>query len=189
VKKETLAYNRIGYLDFGKEIMEIRATTAEMLSRVNEGWEKLQNWLSTLTDEQLNNTTDAAGWTVKDHLMHLAVWEDGIEALLQKQSRHKRMGLPDGVWGNYDVDDINAMIQQAHKDKPAAEIRSLSNEIHQRLVSTIASMTDDALNLPYKHYAPDTDREQPVFGWIVGNTYEHYAEHLPWMKTIAEKAG
>jgi hypothetical protein len=188
VKKETLAYNRIGYLDFGEEIMEIRATTAEMLSRINEGWEKLQNWLSTLTDEQLGDVTDAAGWTVKDHLMHLTIWEDGIEALLQKESRHKRMGLSDETWDKSDVDEINDTLRQPYKDKPLSEIRRLTNEIHQRLLATIGALGDDALNLPYTHYDADAGKDAPVFGWIVGNTYEHYAEHLPWMQSIAKKA-
>jgi hypothetical protein len=165
--------------------MEIRATTKEMLKRIAAGWENLQNWLATLSDEQLSHATDAAGWTVKDHLMHLAVWEDGIEALLQKQSRHKRMGLSDSIWENSDVDDINDALRQPHKDKPFSEIRRLSNEIHQRLLATLGALTDDDLNLPYQHYDPSSDRDAPVFGWIV-DVYEHYEEHLPWMQAIAE---
>ena len=167
--------------------MEIRATTAEILKRMDAGLAHLQSYLATLSDVQATLPTDAAGWTVKDHLMHLVVWQDGIEALLRKQARHTAMGLSDELWDDGEIDEINGAMQQQHKDKSFAEVRRLFDESYKRLTATIAAMSDDELNLPYNHYETDSDTDRPVFGWIVGNTYEHYEEHLPWMQAISAK--
>ncbi len=91
-------------------------TTAELLSRMQEGWESLQAYIKTLSPQQLTEPTDAAGWTVKDHLIHLAVWENGVDAALSRDNRAARMGLTPEQWASDDYDIMNAVIQQAHKD-------------------------------------------------------------------------
>ena len=68
-------------------------STAELLSRTKLGWDSLQAYIKSLTPEQLTVPTDPAGWTVKDHLIHLAVWEDGIVAVLPVEALyHVRTG-------------------------------------------------------------------------------------------------
>lgn len=52
----------------------------ELLIRIEQGWNEFQAYIQTLSAAQLAGPTDAAGWTAKDHIMHLAVWEDGIDA-------------------------------------------------------------------------------------------------------------
>ncbi|MCZ2098089.1 MAG: maleylpyruvate isomerase N-terminal domain-containing protein, partial [Anaerolineae bacterium] len=73
-------------------------TTAELLSRLQESWDSLQAFVGSLTDEQITRKTDTAGWTVKDHLMHLVVWEDGFDADISGEDRRERMGVPPEVW-------------------------------------------------------------------------------------------
>ncbi|MBC8098629.1 MAG: hypothetical protein H7Y11_04245 [Armatimonadetes bacterium] len=53
---------------------------------------------------------------------------------------------------------------------------------------TINGLTDADLMRPYQYYATDSTREDPVIRWIVGDTFEHYAEHLPWMQAIVDRA-
>lgn len=166
--------------------MEIRATTAEMLQRVQAAWEDIQQYLASLSEEQLTQPTDAAGWTAKDHMMHMAVWEDGVQALLSKQNRFARMGLTESDWENGDADSINAIIQKQHQAKTLTEVRQAWAAIHQRLVETVSQLSDDELNLPYDHYDPSWEDKSPVWGRIVGNTFEHYAEHKPWIAAIVE---
>src|SRR5690606_39158975 len=118
---------------------------AELLKRINEGWDKLQAYIATLKPEQLTEPTDENGWTGKDHLIHLAVWEDGIDALLNKQIRHQRMGLADGMWGNAHVDVINAHIQAQHRDKSLETVEVERLASHQGLIQTIESLSDEDL--------------------------------------------
>jgi hypothetical protein len=166
---------------------DLKLTTDELVNRMERGWDDFQAYLRTLTTEQLTGPKDAAGWTIKDHIIHLAVWEDGIYALLMQQPRHEQMGLDKVLWDSHDVDAINADIQQRNKDKPLEEVMQTFEDVHKRLVAKIQSMANKDLLRPYKHYDADSTAEKPVFGWIVGNTYEHYAEHKPWIAAIAGK--
>jgi uncharacterized protein (TIGR03083 family) len=159
----------------------------ELLERVRKGWDEFQAYIKTLTDEQLTGPKDAAGWTAKDHLMHLAVWEDGIYALLEKQNRREAMGLDEATWASKDFDRMNAVIEQQHKDKSLAEVQRAFREIHERLVAKVESLTDEELQLPYMHYDPTDTRDKPVTIWIRGDTYEHYAQHQPWIAAIVGK--
>ncbi len=160
----------------------------ELLRQMEEGWESFQNYIRTLNTQQLTIPTDEAGWTVKDHIMHLAVWEKGIDALLNKEPRGAAMGLEDSVWlsDNYDV--MNAVIQQQHAAKSLDEVLRIFSEVHERVRAKIESMSEEDLKRPYREYQTDADRDEPVWGWIEGNTYEHYAEHQPWIADIANKA-
>ncbi len=161
-------------------------TKAELLSRLEKGWNDFHAYIGTLTEKQLTEPTDAAGWTVKDHIIHLAVWEDGIDALLNKQSRYERMGVDKETFDSGDYDRENAIIQQQHKDRSLMEVFDAFKTVHERLVATIESLSDDDLKRPYNYYQPEYKTERPVVGWIVGNTYGHYAEHIPWIAEIVK---
>ncbi|MEQ8672174.1 MAG: DinB family protein [Aggregatilineales bacterium] len=60
-------------------------TRADLLRQIQESWNELQTVVASLTEEQLTRSTDAAGWTVKDHLIHLSIWEIGGTCLARRQ--------------------------------------------------------------------------------------------------------
>ena len=160
-------------------------TRENLLRHIRQGWQDLQAYLSTLTVEQLTLPMDLAGWTAKDHIIHLAVWEDGIRALLEGGSRREAMGVDELTWKS-DVDQINALIQQNHRHLSLERVLETLDHVHSRLMSVLDAMTDEALLLPYNHYAPESDSDSPVFWRVAGNTFLHYEEHLPWIKAIVE---
>ena len=159
----------------------------ELLSRIEHGWNDFNAYLDTLTETQLTSPTDAAGWTAKDHITHLAVWEDGVYGLLEKQPRWEPMGIDGEMWLRGDYDEINALIQQRFKDISVADARKMLDESHQRLVGKVQSMTEEALALPYNHYQPNSDLVSPVWHRIAGNTFGHFEEHQPWIAAIVGK--
>lgn len=161
---------------------------AELLERMEQGWQDFTTFLGGLTTEQMTVPTDAAGWTVKDHIMHLAVWADGIYALLEGESRYERMGLDAETWYSPGYDRMNAVIQKRYRDLPLDDVLSNFNQVHQRLVAKIRTMTDEELTRPYSAYDPDAGFKEPVLAYISGNTYDHYEEHRPWIEAIAAKA-
>ncbi len=157
---------------------------AELLRRMQGGWAELNRYVATLTDQQLTGPTDAAGWTVKDHLIHLAVWEDSSFAILEGLARHDYMGVDQEIWEGGDFDRINAVIQQRFHDLPMDSVRRTHQDVHARLVRKIESLSDDDLHRPYSYYQTTSPHQDEVIGWIVGNSYEHYDEHRPWIEAI-----
>lgn len=159
----------------------------ELLERMQTGWDALQRFIQSLNEVQLNKPTDAAGWTVKDHLIHLAVWENGIVALLNRQSRREQMGIDEATWDSHDFDQINAVIQERFQEMPLEHVLATLEEVHQHMVEKIQSMSDEALQQPCSAYDPTSQQELPVIVRVTNNTYAHYEEHIPWMQAIVDQ--
>jgi hypothetical protein len=163
---------------------DVQFSKAELLRRIQAGWDKFQGYIGSLTEEQLTVPTDAAGWRTQDHIAHLSVWEDSAYALLMSESRWKIMGVDEATWDAHDIDEINAVIKGRHENKTLDEARTLLQTSHRQLLEKIESMTDAELQLPFSHYVSDSSNSDPVWFWIVGNSYGHYEEHTPWIEAI-----
>lgn len=166
---------------------EERISKDELLKDIQYGWRELQAFMAGLSDADWTANTDPAGWTVKDHLIHLAVWEDGMAELLQGRPRWERMGLPPESASSRDFDVMNAVIQQANKDKSSAEVKQALNDAHANMLRALQPMSDEDLYRNYNHYLTDPTRDAPVINWVIGDTYDHYAAHIPWMQVILRK--
>ena len=156
---------------------------AELLERIESGFREMNQYLDSLTETQLTQPTDAAGWTAKDHVIHMAIWEDSILALLSGEAQWERMKVEREIWKQGE-NPINAVIQQRYKDMSLADVRRTFQENHQRVLDKLQSLSDEDLHRPYNDYQPKTSRTQPIILWIQGNTYEHYAAHQPWIAAI-----
>jgi uncharacterized protein (TIGR03083 family) len=162
-------------------------TKEELLKAIQTSWDEFNAYLDTLSEEQLTQPADAAGWTVKDHLSHVTMWEEGMVAMLLKQPRGPAMGLQADEWANFDSDQINAVIQEQHKGDSLGEVKRMSKEVHQRLVEHIQQLSDGDLQRPYREFQADSDDGEPIIGRLQGNTFEHYEEHRPWIEAIVKR--
>ena len=82
-----------------------------------------------------------------------------------------------------DVDAINEAIRRLHQDETPQEILKYFWETHAQLIAALDRLSDADLQEPYAAYQPgEPEERRPVAGWVAGNTYEHYAEHLGWIK-------
>jgi hypothetical protein len=159
-------------------------TQKDLLFRLQTGWDTFNSYINTLTDAQMTQKTDAAGWTVKDHLMHLAVWEDGVTAALDGKDRREAMGIDEATWESDDYDAINDIIYKRYQHLPLQEVRNALQDAQDRMVAKLQSLTDEDLRRPRRDFLPLSTSEEPIINWVIGNSYEHYAEHQPWIAAI-----
>lgn len=164
---------------------EIKLNKAALLKEIDAGWQELTTYLNGLSNADFVTNTDAAGWTVKDHVMHIACWEDGVLAVMEGGNRYQRMGLDKATWESHDYDRINGLLQQMHQDKPLDSVRQHLNDVHAGFVDAIDALSEDELYKPYGEYQPEyAEIQDPVIRWLIANSYEHYREHIPWMAAI-----
>ncbi|HEV8575185.1 MAG TPA: ClbS/DfsB family four-helix bundle protein [Dehalococcoidia bacterium] len=165
------------------------ANKAELEEHLRDAWAQLQSTLDSLTDEQMTERTDNVGWTVKDHLAHLVVWEQGIIALLKREPRYPAMGVDVATvqrtneWGV-----LNQILRVQHQSDGLADVRDRLGQTHEELVAIVASLEPGDLLKTYSHYQPDEpgdDSGEPVLRWVIGNSSGHYLEHLPWMRKLS----
>lgn len=157
---------------------------AELLDRIERARVSLDEVIARLGDTQLVTRGLDGRWSVKDHLAHLAAWELGIAALLQRRPRYAAMQLDEKTYLSTDADGLNEIIHQQNRGRSLGEVRLAFSEAQRELLTALGSLTDADLFESYSHYQPDEPGEDsgaPIVGWIAGNTHEHYDEHRAWI--------
>lgn len=160
-------------------------TKAELLATIEPAWVTLNAALDRLTDRQKTTIKDAQGWTVKDHLIHMAAWERSVIFFLQGQPRHAGLGVDQALYKNGSTDDINAAIFQQRKAMPLSEAMAQFADVHQQLIELIQPLTDNDLQKSYRDYLPDESGDDRLaIDVIYSNTTGHFREHLDWIETL-----
>lgn len=167
-------------------------TQATLIKELHASLPALLEQLDRFSDAQMLGPTDAAGWTVRDHLTHLAVWAEGIVALLRGESRWTAMGLElqDSADTRPDYDHLNEIIAQAHRHVTPSDARAWLIKAHANVVESVSKLQDADLVKPYGAFSTPklAALDGPIADYVYGNTVDHYAEHLPWMLAIVEPA-
>lgn len=159
-------------------------TISEFFLRMARGRAQLEEWIATLGATRLN-ARGKDGWAIKDHLAHLAAWENGIAALLRGEARYAAMGLDLHQSSANDFEARNNQIYALHKDKPVEEVLNFFHSAHVGLQNELAKLSDADLQKPYSHFAPNEkrdDADKPIINWLIGNTYAHFEEHDGWIR-------
>jgi hypothetical protein len=162
-------------------------TKDELLTQIQQGWDRFQTYLTTLSDDQLTQLTDAGGWTIKDHVIHLAIWEDGASAMLQQKSRRERMDIEEAVWSRWNFDEINALIQRRYRELPLDQVLQTFHDVHEHLLALINAMSEEDVRRPVSHYDLQFGSAEPVALQLIMDTCGHYQEHTPWIMAIANQ--
>jgi uncharacterized damage-inducible protein DinB len=169
-------------------------TTAELLSRVDQAWKALEGTIDRLSPAELSDVRDPAGWAVKDHLMHVAAWEDAFLARLAGRPTHEALGLDEAVLTG-DEDAENAAIFELHRRRPLAEVLDAARASHRAVRNRLAALSDRAISGPIGGVLPPGAElapsgwsrprdDTPAAAWIGGNTWEHYDQHHGWIKDL-----
>jgi hypothetical protein len=167
-------------------------TVPDFLARIDSGWQALMSHIGRLDPVQLDGPQSADGWTVKDHLGHVAAWEATVPALLNGQMHFVGLDVPEEVYDAGGIDAVNAHVQARVAAQDVVAV--LENLVigHGAVLARLERLTDADLVKPYHAFVPQApwpDDGTPVIAWLAGNTYEHYAEHIPWLDAIVAGVG
>jgi hypothetical protein len=152
---------------------------------IEKGWGELTALVGSLGPAGLEKT-GGGRWAVKDHLVHIAAWELSLLALLDGHDRKKAMGVPNA---SDETDDINEAVWLLHRHQTPEQVLAFSRDTHAAMLKRLREMSDADLRRSYNHYQPNDPRDpgddRPVVEWVAGNTYDHYAEHIGYIKAIS----
>ena len=166
-------------------------TTKEVLMQhIEQNWQTLMSWLSTLTPHQLIEIRNIDGWALKDHIAHMAAWENSVISFLQHEPRHKGLDIPEEIYLRENFNEINDLIFQQHKDAPYEAILRHFMTLHAQLLALLTPLTTEDLQRPYRYYLPDESGEDsgsPAINVVYGNTAHHYRLHQGWMEEMLHK--
>ncbi|HEU4325757.1 MAG TPA: DinB family protein [Roseiflexaceae bacterium] len=169
--------------------------TEALLARIDASWAALLQEIEGRSEQELTRPLDGQDWSIRDHLVHITAWEHSLLGLLTGQDRRLAMGIDPAAASRKDVaeeidtDTLNELVRQASLGQTTAQILERLHQSHKLLLSRLRALSDEDLMRPYSHYQPQdpTAPSDPVIGWIVGNTFGHYEEHVGWLKEAAPR--
>ena len=161
----------------------------QVRDRIESSWQELVELVSSL-DEKKFATQGPDGWSIKDHLVHIGAWEHWLLALFEGRDQLAAMGA---VGAGREIDDVNAVVWQLHRDDSVKAAWDYFRDAHAQLKKALAGKTTADFDQPYATFFPGdgeggSDR-QPVLVAVAANTYDHYAEHIGWIRERTEKPG
>ncbi len=162
-----------------------RITKGELLDRINQSRAELEKTLSGLSEKQLT-TPGPEIWSVKDHIVHLAVWELGIAMLLQHHDRLAAMNVDEETFRTKSEDEINDVIYQQFAHLSWDEVVPKYQESHRRMLEALDALSDEDIYRPYAYFVEGNAQapQGPVISWIAGNTYAHYDLHNQFIQSL-----
>src|SRR5205085_2910940 len=108
-------------------------------------------------------------WSIKDNIAHLSAWQKVLLARLLAARDNTNC---EDITAGQDVDTVNEQFYQQNKTRSLSDVLAELDAIHQQIVQTLESMTDEQINKPQ-----DWLGGRPVLDYIAGDTTEHYEEH------------
>ena len=154
---------------------------AAVRERIASEWAALQDVIGRLSEVQLTRPGRDGGWSIKDHVAHITGWEEYLLGVLAHDPAHRAFGLDAATFETLDTDGLNARLYERSRHLPLQEVLVASKRTHQRVLESLAAVSDDDLGKTIAALAGDPSDSRTLVWKVAANTYEHYAEHRGWI--------
>lgn len=159
-------------------------TTSDLMPALDTEWNALKRLVEQSRDADLTGKTDAAGWSSKDHLAHLATWAHSVVRMVREGTpRWEGLGISKAVYETPGWDEKNEIIRQATRDLPLDEVMRRLEDIQRDIVGIVEGMSDEELNRSLADFAEGGEGES-LIRRIVGTFPDHYEEHRIYIEYI-----
>jgi len=155
------------------------------IERIHTSWNTLEEVVRGLTDAEWVQVTDGK-WSAQDHLMHIALAEQYVRAVLRQEPPHTLFGIDPETLLSLNDDELNEVGHRLTQSLTTTEVAVLHRQAHQELLETLKSVTDTDLEKPFAPYGESLG--QTWLDILSANTYIHYDVHRAWIEEMLAKA-
>ncbi len=158
---------------------------AKLLDGIRTEHQQMEQLLSRLTPEQLTAPVFNAGWSVKDHLVHLTVWEKLMLGWVAASVRGETVVrfTPEFIEteesGQETMNRLNDHLYEQNKSRALDDVLADFRQTHEQVLTQLSQLTEEDIFKPnrfaWRHGAS-------LYGNIEGNTSGHYREHRGWIQ-------
>ncbi len=178
-------------------------TVAELLNRTRESHDEFKQAIAAVSQESLTEPGTIGTWSVRDVIAHVGadeLWMAGqIEALhfgtLPTVASCYGIDTPPPADMDWSQDGRNAWQRDRLRDLSLEDVRAMAAEARARLLAAITLLPDAQLAEPLAigelgtvgHIRRPRDGETawPLWEWLRGVTYHHYADHAEALRALA----
>lgn len=158
-------------------------TKDELLERIRSSKGELDEVLQEIPDEAMVEPRPGGEWSGKDQLAHLAAWHELLLSRIRGIPEEQLLGIDADRYAAMDVDEINAFLHRRDATMSLDDARAAFGRTYAEVMALLEAMDPSALDAPYRSDLPD----RPLVDSVVGDTYEHYDEHLDLLAPLAER--
>ena len=162
-------------------------TADEVRARIRSKRNELVDLVATVDAAALSSPGPDGGWAIKDHLVHIGAWEHWLLALFERRDRLAAMGA---AGSGKTVDEVNAAVYEKHRHETVDQARAYFDEAHAQLMAVLDTRSTEDFERPYSVFFEPAEGEpstQPVLEAVAANTYDHYDEHIGWIREMRAK--
>lgn len=162
----------------------------QLSQNIEREWAKLEAALADLNEQQLTQICDERGWSIKDHLAHIAHWGEVLLLMFMDIPFEETMRIPFGK--HPDMDDINEAMRMQWVDFSAGAILSRLRRVHRQLMVKILLLSEEDLQTPVKSFfanlwTPEYEQRNLV-DMIPEYTFAHYRDHAAYIDQMKASA-
>ncbi|HEY0756654.1 MAG TPA: ClbS/DfsB family four-helix bundle protein [Ktedonobacteraceae bacterium] len=151
------------------------ANKTQLLEQMRGGYSEFEALLTPLSAEQLCTLGVNGEWTIKDILVHLAVWQTRVSLRMEANMHHTEVSFA-VIDNDEQMNAFNSATFAANRARPLAEVLAEFRASVQRLDALVAAASESDL---FETGRFAWLREGALWQSVAGNTYEHYEEHAP----------
>ncbi|MFX1515523.1 MAG: DinB family protein [Promethearchaeota archaeon] len=157
----------------------------EILSLIIEERKKLEGVIQKLSHEQLIQPGVHGAWSIKDIIVHIAVWEERGTEWIKSFAKGIKPHIPLEGYTWKDYRKLNQQTYEENRNRPWEEVLAYSQETYRKLINTIEEFPETNLDLSFSF---ESFRLKTVSGRdVIHFRYLHYQSHLEkislWMKS------
>jgi uncharacterized protein (TIGR03083 family) len=155
-------------------------TKAQILTENQKEHDALEQFLTTVTPEQMTQPGALGDWSVKDVLAHLYEWEQMVLDWHAAGQRGETPHVPAAGYKWSQLPALNQSIYEKHRDRPLDEMLNLFRASYRQVMAIIESLSEEDLFTPGR------------FPWMNKNTLAAYfvsctSSHYRWARTEIRK--
>ena len=156
----------------GNWLLDVRLSKYELQVSIDESFAALTRELAAFP-ELAWDVRGSHGWSITDHVAHLAAWE-----ALELARAEGRTGTPEilGLW-------VEALRRRFRRGAHGEDVWNCLQDLHRRLVRALWDLPEAALRRTWNPASPTT-----LAADLATNTFEHYREHLAKIRGLASQS-
>ena len=156
----------------------------DLLRELEEEREHFLDVIDGLSDEDMEQPGVMDGWSVKDLLAHLTMWEAELIKLLWQAKQGQK---PSSIhFSHISVDELNERWKNEMQDRDLERVMADFQSVRNQTIRRVDAFSDKDLNDAKRYGWLDG---KPLWEWIAGDSFQHEAEHLEQITAWRDREG
>jgi len=148
------------------EVNSPNLSHAETIDKIGQSRKSITELLERMSPSKFLLPAEENGWTVKDILFHLVVWEKRMIRWIDMLQKGEEPEIRDPNFTWADIDRLNQITYDEHKDLLPEEALHAFLSLESQVLERVRGIEPHQYNKEY-------------FDIIAANTFLHYDEHVP----------